>query len=169
VGETTQFIAIGNLSGGGPAQDLTNKVRWVSSDVGVATIDQAGLATSVGALGDISTSTITAIATTSSGSVITATGTQSMVPGGTVNLPTLTLYKVGLGDGTITSSPAGLTCGPHATCTGNFQLGATVTLTATPAAGSSFAGWSANCTSSGTSCTIIMGNNDTVGAIFNVP
>jgi hypothetical protein len=170
VGETAQFIAIGNLSGGGRTQDLTNRVRWVSSDVAVATINQAGLATAVGALGLPSSSTITAIATTTSGSVLTATGTMTMVPGGTVNLPTLTVYKVGLGNGTVTSSPAGLSCGPQAACTGNFQLNATVTLTATPAAGSSFAGWSANCTPTNSStCTLTMGNNDTVGAIFNVP
>src|SRR5665213_1160362 len=42
VGETTQFLAIGNLSGAGVVQDLTNRVRWVSSDVAVATIDQDG-------------------------------------------------------------------------------------------------------------------------------
>jgi hypothetical protein len=45
-----------------------------------------------------------------------------------------------------------------------------VTLTATPDAGSEFGGWSANCISvpgDQTKCTIIMNNNDTVGAIFN--
>src|SRR5439155_9622629 len=50
---------------------------------------------------------------------------------------TLTLTKVGAG--TVTSSPAGIDCG--STCAHSFTYGTTVTLTATAAAGSSFAGW----------------------------
>src|SRR5438105_12790313 len=36
-GETTQFIALGNLTGGSATQDLTSNVTWSSSDVAVAT------------------------------------------------------------------------------------------------------------------------------------
>jgi hypothetical protein len=47
-GETTQFTATGNLTGIGAIQNLTNQVSWVSSNVQVATINAAGLATAVG-------------------------------------------------------------------------------------------------------------------------
>ena len=48
IGETTQFTATGNLTGIGAIQNLTNQVSWVSSNVQVATINAAGLATAVG-------------------------------------------------------------------------------------------------------------------------
>jgi hypothetical protein len=51
-GETTQFFAIGNLTGVGPTQDLTDQVTWSSSNAQVATIvasgSTAGLATATG-------------------------------------------------------------------------------------------------------------------------
>jgi hypothetical protein len=175
VGETTQFLAIGTLGGAGTVQDLTNQVRWVSSDVSVATIDQSGLATGVAAVNTVNTTTITAIATTANGATVTATSSLQIVPTtGTVTLPTLALYKVGLGTGTVASSPAGITCGPQATCTGSFPLNTPVTLTATPAAGSSFGGWSANCVTTpvntaALTCTVSLSTNDSVGAIFNTP
>ncbi len=48
VGETTQFVATGSLTGGA-SQNLTSQVTWISSSVQVATISSAGLATAVGA------------------------------------------------------------------------------------------------------------------------
>lgn len=53
---------------------------------------------------------------------------------------TLTVTKAGAGAGTVTSSPAAINCG--ATCSATFADGTTVALTATAAAGSTFAGWS---------------------------
>ena len=63
-------------------------------------------------------------------------------PGWTVTVPTwdLTVVKAGSGTGTVTSQPAGIDCG--SVCAGTYQDRTTVTLTATPAADSSFAGWS---------------------------
>src|ERR1019366_5500823 len=88
-GETTQFIALGNLSGGIATQNLTGSVAWSSSDVSVAIIDQAGLATAVAAnQGSAVSTTITAIGTISTGSLIAATTTLTVSPaGGTVTLP----------------------------------------------------------------------------------
>jgi hypothetical protein len=48
-GETTQFLATGNLTGVGTSQNLTSQVTWYSSNAQVATINAAGLATAVGA------------------------------------------------------------------------------------------------------------------------
>ena len=182
IGETTQFIAIGNLTGAGATQDLTDQVTWSSSDVAVATINQAGLATAVGANAAINVTTITALVNAANGSVLTATSSLEVLPiGGSVNVATLALYEIGTGSGTVTGALTGsdpsltpvLTCTlpatAQATCTGNFPISSQVTLTATPA--SSFAGWSANCTPSVTNplqCTLTMSGNKTVGAIFNV-
>jgi len=54
--------------------------------------------------------------------------------------PVLTVAESGTGTGTVTSSPAGIECG--STCSSGFGAGQEVTLTATPDAGSEFAGWS---------------------------
>ena len=170
IGETTQFIALGNLAGSAATQNLTNNVAWVSSDTSIATIDQNGLATAVSANTPGGTTTITAIGTTSTGSLITATATFAVAATvGTGGLPTLAIYEVGPGTGTVTSSPLPIVCGtPGGSCTGNFTKGTVVTLTETPGSGAVFGGWSSNCTPvSATTCTITMSNNETVGAIFN--
>ncbi len=52
----------------------------------------------------------------------------------------LTVAKAGGGEGSVTSIPAGIGCGP--VCKGEFGKEANVVLEATPAAGSAFAGWS---------------------------
>ena len=76
----------------------------------------------------------------------------------------LTVAATGTGTGTITSSPAGINCG--ATCTASFAIAASVTLTATPATGSTFAGWTGACTGTGT-CTVPMSAARSVTATFN--
>jgi|GEM_PF-1425923 len=80
---------------------------------------------------------------------------------------TLTVSKTGSGSGTVTSEPAGVSCG--ATCTGKFQQGAKVTLSATAASGSTFAGWSgAGCSGTG-SCVVVIGEADVaVTATFDL-
>jgi uncharacterized protein (DUF2141 family) len=77
---------------------------------------------------------------------------------------TLTVSKNGTGSGTVTSNPAGINCG--STCSANFAQGSTVTLSATPASGSSFAGWSGACSGTG-SCTVTMDAAKSVTATFN--
>ena len=78
---------------------------------------------------------------------------------------TLTVSRSGSGGGTVTSSPAGINCG--ATCTANFVTGSAVTLTASPAGGSTFAGWSGACSSTGT-CAVSMIAAQSVTATFSV-
>jgi hypothetical protein len=54
----------------------------------------------------------------------------------------LSVSKVGSGSGTVTSSPSGINCGGD--CDESYPHGTPVLLTATPAAGSTFSGWSGN-------------------------
>jgi uncharacterized repeat protein (TIGR02543 family) len=76
---------------------------------------------------------------------------------------TLTVSKTGTGSGTVTSSPAGITCG--GVCSATFTHGTTVTLTATATAGSRFAGWSGACSGTG-NCTLTIEQDNAVGAMF---
>lgn len=66
------------------------------------------------------------------------------------------------GSGTVISSPAGITC--PGTCTANFQSGTALALSATPAAGFQFAGFSGAC--SGQSCKVVLSANQSVSATF---
>ncbi|MCX6790299.1 MAG: peptidoglycan-binding protein, partial [Candidatus Kaiserbacteria bacterium] len=73
------------------------------------------------------------------------------------NTFTLSVSNTGTGNGTVTSAPAGAT----------FASGTSVTLTATPASGSTFAGWSGACTGTAATCTVSMTANRIVSAMFN--
>jgi hypothetical protein len=81
---------------------------------------------------------------------------------------TLNVLKAGTGTGTVTGngSPA-INCG--STCSALFPPTDTATLTATPAVGSTFTGWT-NCpTPAGTSCDALMNTNRTITANFTGP
>jgi hypothetical protein len=75
----------------------------------------------------------------------------------------LTVAKAGTFSGTVTSNPAGINCG--ATCSASFVSGVGVGLTATPAVGSTFAGWSGACSGTG-ACTVTMDAAKSVTATF---
>jgi hypothetical protein len=79
--------------------------------------------------------------------------------------PTLTVIKLGGGEGTVTSSPAGIDCG--SACTASFA-GATVALTArtTNGADARFAGWGGACSGLGRTCTVTVTVPTTVTAEF---
>ncbi|MCC6222019.1 MAG: hypothetical protein IT201_00835 [Thermoleophilia bacterium] len=78
----------------------------------------------------------------------------------------LSAARAGTGSGTVTSSPAGISCG--ADCAETYAEGTTVTLTAAAAAGSTFTGWSGACTGTG-ACTLAMTAARTVTATFDAP
>jgi hypothetical protein len=76
---------------------------------------------------------------------------------------TLTASRTGSGAGSVTSQPAGIDCG--STCSHDFTTGASVTLTATPASGSVFTGWSGDCSGTG-QCQVTMSAPHAVIATF---
>lgn len=68
------------------------------------------------------------------------------------------------GNGTVRSQPVGIDCG--SACSASFGDGASVVLTATPASGQRFSGWSGACTGSSATCTLAMSADRSVGAAF---
>jgi phospholipase C len=77
----------------------------------------------------------------------------------------LSVEAAGAGGGTISSSPAGITCGT--TCSAAFASGTQVTLTETAAAKSAFAGWTGSCSGNNPSCTLTLSASQQVTATFN--
>jgi uncharacterized repeat protein (TIGR01451 family) len=152
VGRTQQYIATGHYSDQS-TQDLTSRVTWVSSDLGVATISPAGLATSAAVgtanilarFGCISSSPITlTVATTGSLVVVkntvggngtfTFTGTGTGMPAssrittsGNSGSATITNLTPGSGYSVSEQSQAGWDL-TRATCTNGTPGNVTITL-----------------------------------------
>ena len=74
----------------------------------------------------------------------------------------LSINKTGTGSGTVNSSPAGVNCGSD--CSESYTSGTVVVLSALPAAGSVFSGWSGSGCSTG---SVTMNGNRTCTATFN--
>jgi len=71
---------------------------------------------------------------------------------------------IGAGRGTVTSVPAGISCGTS--CSGSYATGTAVTLTATPATGSTFTSWRGGGCSGTSTCTVTVSGTTTVTATF---
>ena len=94
---------------------------------------------------------------------VTMSAARSVTASFALAMYTLTVTTTGSGSGTVTSSPAGISCG--ADCTEPYNRGTVVALTATPASGSSFGGWSGACTGTG-ACQVTMDGAKSVAASF---
>ena len=81
---------------------------------------------------------------------------------------TLTVSRVGVGSGRVTSNAAGIDCGSD--CEEGYAIGTSVTLTATADTGSSFASWTDGpCTgSTNSTCAVTMSANQAVSARFTL-
>lgn len=79
---------------------------------------------------------------------------------------TLFVTKGGNGDGAVTSSPAGISCGVD--CDQTYTANQVVTLNARPVTGSTFAGWSGGGCSGTGACTLTMTAATTVTATFTL-
>ncbi len=96
-------------------------------------------------------------------SLASASGILTIVSSPLVNF-NLSVVKIGAGTGTVTSSPAGISCG--ATCTASFVSNSVVTLTATAGTNSAFRGWSGGCAGTG-ACGVTLISNTTRTANFD--
>ena len=83
----------------------------------------------------------------------------------TFAINTYALTQTVVGGGSVSSSPAGISC-PSA-CSANFAYNTHVTLTPTPNAGYSFGSWSGACAGSG-GCTVSMASAQSVTATFTL-
>ena len=164
------------------ASSFTLTITKTGAGTGTVTSSPAGIncgATCAGSFTSGSAVTLTAVPGGSStftgwtGGGCTGTGgctvtmnaatTVTATFGATANFG-LTVSKTGSGTGTVTSSPAGISCG--ATCSANFNTGPVVTLSAAAAAGSTFGGWSGGgCSGTGV-CTVTMTGVTGVTATF---
>ena len=77
----------------------------------------------------------------------------------------LTVTKTGSGSGTVTSNPAGISCG--GTCEAEFAEEEVVGLFVSPASGSEFVKWTGACTGSG-ACQVTMDEAKSVGVEFAI-
>lgn len=75
----------------------------------------------------------------------------------------VTVSKSGTGTGTVQSTPSGIDCGVD--CTARWISGGQVTLRATPAPGSTFAGWSGDCVGNG-DCQLVLDGPKSATATF---
>jgi hypothetical protein len=75
----------------------------------------------------------------------------------------LNIAKSGTGSGKVTSSPAGINCGSD--CSEKYIYDTTVTLTSAADSGSTFTGWSGDCSNTG-DCIVSMVSDKNVTATF---
>jgi hypothetical protein len=141
VGAAVQMTALGTYEHPFATKDITNVVQWSVDVKNLATVTSSGLVTAINVCGSGNVvARYDHPPGTPSGSV--AIGTAAIAGSGqgttTCNSATLTVAFLGLNTskGSVTSSPAGITC--PTVCSAVFSLGAQVVLTATT---TGFGGW----------------------------
>ncbi|MEX8493152.1 M6 family metalloprotease domain-containing protein [Sphaerotilus sp.] len=99
---------------------------------------------------------------------ISAAGEATMAATFSVTLPVpVRVTRQGGGSGTVTGAPSGIQCGT--VCAASVDSGSRVALTAKPATGSVFTGWSGACSGTSTLCVISPNAAATVTASFELP
>ena len=78
--------------------------------------------------------------------------------------PLFSLVAKTAGSGTVVSAPAAIDCGK--TCSAKLVQGTRVTLTASPATGVKFNGWSGACTGTSLTCSVVINKDTQVQANF---
>jgi uncharacterized repeat protein (TIGR02543 family) len=97
--------------------------------------------------------------------VVTMVATDSAGAGGAHSVfVTLRGLNVTAANGHVTSSPTGISC--TSACSASFLDGTTVSLTAAPAPGFAFTGWTGDCAGQGTTCVVTMTGAKAAGATF---
>ena len=97
------------------------------------------------------------------GFTVASTGETAPITVIAAGTHSLVVTTDGNGTGTVTSAPAGIDCGT--TCSATFDVGTPVGLTAAPGVGSTFAGWSGDCSGMG-QCSVTMDADHAVTATF---
>jgi hypothetical protein len=160
----TYSTGTSSLTFGGTASDTVGvtQVSWANDRGGSGTASGttswsvSGLALQSGA------NVLSVTARDAAGNTRTATLTVTYTPPITYNTLSVSMG----GSGNVISTPSGIDCG--IACSGSFSSGTSVTLTAMPATGAAFTGWSGGgCAGTG-ACTVTMDTATTVTATFAV-
>jgi hypothetical protein len=168
VGAAIQFKALGTYDHPPATKDITATVNWSidSQNLVQFTSGMPGLVTAINDCG--SGNVIASMQDGSNDRIGTAFVTAAGV--GTAACTQAVLTLIVSGSGTVTSSPAGITC-PTA-CNAAFPLDGTVGLRATPGTGANTVAWTwpvgtAGCSVvSASSCTVVLNTNQTITATF---
>jgi hypothetical protein len=168
-GQTEQLTATGTYIHPPATKDITSMATWKVDD-GLVTAN-AGLITTIGngACGGATISASAPEGTGGSSNIVTAYATVTVddpanpiCPGGGTQA---TLSVLVSGAGTVSSSTGGINC-PDGPCVATFPVGASVGLTANPAAGLKVT-WTGCSGSSGNSCSVTVANGgSTILAAF---
>jgi endoglucanase len=165
---TTSFVLSVTKSGGG-AGTVTSNPSGVSCGATCSASFASGTSVTLTAAAS-SGSTFAGWSGACSGTgACTVSMTAARAVTATFNTATtfaLSVTRAGSGTGTVTSSPSGINCG--SSCSANYASGASVTLMAAAAGGSTFADWSGACTGTATTCTVAMTAARAVTATFNL-
>ncbi|MCP5421141.1 MAG: hypothetical protein H6969_11730 [Gammaproteobacteria bacterium] len=151
IGATYDLMVIGHYSDG-VERDLTASstgTRYASSDPNQASVSPEGVVTAQGE---------------GSALIIIKNQDASLFLTTVMNRNSYALGVTKIGDGTITSDPAGIDCGEI--CGATFKEGSVAVLTAVPTAGYTFAGWNGACVDSVVSCEVNMDGPKAVSATF---
>jgi hypothetical protein len=177
----TAYSAYSNTACGATAQALSLAVVMMGTGSGVVISTPSGILCGTTCSGTYGSGTaVTLTATPATGSTfagwsgggcsgtgtctVTVTSTTTVTATFNASSGSLTVSKAGTGGGNVTSSPAGITCGT--TCSATYPYSTAVILTAAPATGSTFTGWSGACTGT-SSCSVTLTSAATVTATFN--
>jgi Divergent InlB B-repeat domain len=182
----TILAACGGGSGGGEPSVLANSLVLSVEKAGIGTVtsNPAGIACGAACSASFTTATVVTLSATpgasqtfsgwsgdctgsASSCVVTMDQARSVratfAPAAGQSNYTLTVSVSGTG--TVASQPAGINC-TTANCAAAFAADTVVALTATPAAGQSFTGWSGACTGAASSCQVTMNQLRSVSANF---
>jgi len=173
-GLQVHFVALGRYIHPPETRDITSQVTWKTETPQIIDVTDGGVVSAPGpGCGIVDVSASSNKDTNSSKDIVIGFATVTVndpanpiCPGGSAAKAVLTVAFAGTGAGSVTSTPAGITC-PSGACAAQFNKGDPITLTATAATGSTFGGWS-NCSSTaGNSCTVTLTDAETVVATFN--
>jgi hypothetical protein len=168
-----QLTAYGSFIHPPQTKNITSQVTWTSDQAIVADVSSSGGLTAGTACGTANITATYATDGNANGNLIVGFMTVTVegpasegCPTGTATQNLTVSVSNGAADGTITSTPSGIDCGP--TCAATFPAASVVTLTAVPVAGHNFLGYQSGCTSiSGSTCSVTMDSDVTVTASFD--
>jgi hypothetical protein len=161
------FTATGTYEHPPATKDLTTQVTWQSDTPQVASVTSGGVVSPSQGCGNanvFATFYDSPNLVTSNSAFITVDGPASLGCPQSGALSNLSV-TITTGTGTITSAPAGITCGT--VCAAQFTTGTTVELTASPTSPSTSVTWSDCDSNTGTVCTVLLQADRVVTAAFN--